>query len=104
MEYSLHNYGYWISGARTVFIGQPDQAAEQAWADQLTLKKRALDKLTAGRAASDVYAAVVAASAELGIPFWQAAISATGSAQRSARHPFSPRTTRPRSLPAWSWF
>ncbi|MFK7801818.1 MAG: M24 family metallopeptidase [Anaerolineae bacterium] len=71
LEHSVHNYGYWATGARTVYIGYPDHDANQAWADNLVLKTAAVDALVAGNKASDVYAAVADMSGEKGIPFWQ---------------------------------
>jgi Xaa-Pro aminopeptidase len=71
MEYSVHSHGYWHTGARTVFEGLPDTAAKKAWADNLRLKKSAVDALITGNKASDVYAAVVQASKATGINFWQ---------------------------------
>lgn len=71
LEHSVHNFGYWATGARTVFIGYPDSNANQAWADNLLLKTAAVDALVVGNRASDVYAAVVTASEKTAIPFWE---------------------------------
>lgn len=71
MEYSLQSYGYWATGARTVYVGKPDEAAERVWADNLILKRVAIEALLVGNKASDVYAAVANASAQKAIPFWQ---------------------------------
>lgn len=71
LEYSMHNHGYWITGSRTVYVGSSNEAAEATWADNQTLKSVALDMLQVGRAASDIYAAVVKASEDKNIPFWQ---------------------------------
>ena len=71
MEYSLQSYGYWVTGARTVYVGQPDLAATTAWANNCRLKQVAVETLTAGTRASQVYQAVQGASADLGIEFWQ---------------------------------
>ena len=71
MEYSQHNYGYWVTGARTVYVGEPDGPAVKAWSDNVQLKNVAIDALRVGNKASDVYSAVSVASAESGIKFWQ---------------------------------
>ncbi len=70
MEYSVHNYGYWSTGARTVFVGTPDAPARKAWAENLALKRVALDALRPGHRACDVHGAVVAAGEELSVDFW----------------------------------
>jgi Xaa-Pro aminopeptidase len=72
MEYSVHNYGYWTTGARTVYVGYPESPAEKAWSDNLILRKAAIHSLKAGKMASDVYTAVTAASEKTGIGFWHA--------------------------------
>ena len=71
LEYSLHNSGYWITGSRTVYLGKPNQQAEIAWSNNQILKNIALTKLQPGVKANEVYSAVLAASAESDIPFWQ---------------------------------
>ena len=71
LEYSLHNSGYWITGSRTVHLGECSQQAEIAWSKNQTLKKIALKKLRSGVMASEVYSAILTASAEYDIPFWQ---------------------------------
>ncbi len=71
MEYSVHSYGYWHTGARTVFEGYPDDSAKNAWANNLRLKQSAIDALVAGNKASDVYKAVVQTSEATGINFWR---------------------------------
>ena len=70
MEYSVHNYGYWVTGARTVYIGEADSPAEKAWSDNLTLKRTAVQSLQAGKKASEVYTAVAQASEQTGVGFW----------------------------------
>jgi Xaa-Pro aminopeptidase len=86
MENSLHSYGYWSTGARTVYTDRPDQAALQSWSDNQQLKRAALATLRPGSRASDVYAAVVAASEASGIPFWQTSDvgHGVGTAEREA--------------------
>lgn len=71
LEYSVHNYGYWATGSRTVFIGYPDSEANQSWSDNLVLKTAAVNALLAGNKASEVYGAVAAASEKTGIEFWR---------------------------------
>ena len=71
LEYSLHNSGYWITGSRTVYLGESNEQAEKAWANNQTLKNIALKKLRPGVKSSEVYAAVASASEELNIPIWQ---------------------------------
>ncbi|MEM7802223.1 MAG: M24 family metallopeptidase [Chloroflexota bacterium] len=71
LEYSAHSFGYWTTGARTVFIGYPDSDAKQAYANNLVLKTAAFNALVAGNRASDVYAAVVTTSEKRAIPFWE---------------------------------
>lgn len=71
LEYSLHNSGYWITGSRTVYLGECNQQAEIAWSKNQTLKNIALKKLRPGVKANEVYFAVLAVSADSDIPFWQ---------------------------------
>ncbi len=71
LEYSLHNHGYWISGSRTVYVGNPDNQAISAYKKNQTLKNAARDALIIGNLASDVYATVQQKSLEMGIPFWK---------------------------------
>lgn len=70
LEYSMHNYGYWITGSRTVYVGIPDQGAIKAYRNNQILKNTALEALVVGNVASDVYAAVQQKSLEMGISFW----------------------------------
>ena len=86
MEYSLHSYGYWSTGARTVYTDRPDQVALQNWAENQELKQAALAALRPGKQAHAVYAAVVAASEATGIPFWQTSDvgHGVGAAEREA--------------------
>jgi len=69
LEYSVHNHGYWATGGRTVFIGYPNNEANQAWSDNLLLKTAAINALVAGAKACEVYEAVTAASKQTGIQF-----------------------------------
>lgn len=71
LEYSLHNHGYWVSGTRTVYVGNPDQEAITAYKENQTLKNAALDALIVGNSASGVFTAVQQKSLEMGIPFWK---------------------------------
>lgn len=71
MEFSTHNYGYWNTGARTVYIGKPDAAAEKAWAENLALKRTAVNALNTGISASDVFHAVAQAAEEADTAFCQ---------------------------------
>lgn len=71
LEYSMHNFGYWITGSRTVYVGEITEAANKAYQDNQSLKKEALTALKIGNRASDIYAAIKQASKDQNIPFWQ---------------------------------
>ena len=71
LEYSMHNHGYWITGSRTVYVGESNEVVQQAYKDNQTLKNAALEMLVIGNIASDVYDAVSAASETHKIRFWQ---------------------------------
>lgn len=71
LEYSMHNHGYWITGSRTVYVGESNEAVQLAYKDNQKMKKAAFEKLVVGNFASDVYAAVSTASEKYNIPFWQ---------------------------------
>ncbi len=73
LEYSMSNRGYWNAGSRTAYVGKPGANARQCYADNLTLRTSAVDALTAGARACDVFHAVKAASVRLSIPFWEEA-------------------------------
>ena len=70
LEYSLHNSGYWVTGSRTVYLGQSNQHAEKVWENNQTLKNIALKNLRPGIKSSEVYNAVRQSSEDLNIPFW----------------------------------
>lgn len=71
IEYSASNRGYWTAGTRTAFVGRPGASAIQSYAANLALRTVALESLTAGLRACDVFEAVRIASIKLDIPFWQ---------------------------------
>lgn len=88
LEYSMHNYGYWITGSRTVYVGTPDQASVKVYQENQLLKRAALDELKIGNSACDLYYAAVQASEELDIPFWRDTEIGHGVGTREREAPF----------------
>ena len=88
LEYSLHNSGYWITGSRTVYLGQTNEQAERAWKNNQTLKNIALKNLRTGVKSSEVYNAVKRSSEELNIPFWEGIDLGHGVGTREREAPF----------------
>ena len=65
--------GYWSSAGRTIFVGKPDQAAKDAYMDNLKLKAFVVSQLKPGAKCSEIFAKTEAKSAEWGIPFMKEA-------------------------------
>jgi Xaa-Pro aminopeptidase len=51
-EATSHHYGYWASGGRTFFVGQPTSNAKKAYADNIALKQFAVRLLCPGAVAA----------------------------------------------------
>jgi Xaa-Pro aminopeptidase len=69
-EATSHHYGYWASGGRTFFVGQPTSDFEQAYADNIALKQLAVRLLCPGAVSSDIYTVVVDQAAKVGVDLW----------------------------------
>jgi Xaa-Pro dipeptidase len=69
-EATNHHYGYWASGGRTFFVGQPTSVIKQAYANNIALKQLAVRLLCPGAISSDIYRAVVEQAARTGVDLW----------------------------------
>jgi Xaa-Pro dipeptidase len=70
-EATSHHRGYWADTARTLFIGQAEEAVEHAYLDNIILKRTALQLMRPGIACSEVFKATLRSAQESGIDLWQ---------------------------------
>jgi Xaa-Pro aminopeptidase len=73
IELTNHHRGYWADATRTVVIGEPTEAQERAYQDNIRLKEAALQVLQPGTRCAEVFDAAVTFAQREGIEFWQAA-------------------------------
>ena len=69
MEINNHYMGYWSVTGRTVFVGEPDESQQQAYADQCKLQRVAMAAVKPGVSAGSVFDAVKSAADTSGIQF-----------------------------------
>lgn len=73
VDVTNHHRGYWSNNSRTFVVGCPTVQQERAYANNILLKKAAIQALGPGVKANEVYGAVMSAAEAASIAFWQEA-------------------------------
>lgn len=71
MDVSAHYMGYWTNIGRMGVTGKPSPEQENAYMENLKLKRAALEMLKPGVACNEVYAHVVRAAERQAVGFWK---------------------------------